>query len=78
MMSSPACEDRPPHDDGVIFMELLAEDRFANLGVLFASGPNWKKSRRFAVKTLHYFGMATNTVESLVLEEVKYMLDYVK
>ena len=48
------------------------------LGILFASGENWKNMRRFAIRSLRDHGFGKQTAETFILEEAQYLVDYLK
>ena len=49
-----------------------------NLGVLFASGENWKILRRFTLHTLRDHGFGKQTAENFILHESQYLVEYLK
>lgn len=49
-----------------------------NLGIIFASGENWKSMRRFTTRALRDHGFGKSTAETFILEEAKYLMEYLK
>lgn len=58
---------------------ILRNDGFKNRGVLFTDGvSNWREQRRFTLRTLRDFGFGKQSMDGLLIEEVKELVQLFK
>ena len=48
------------------------------IGILFGSGQAWVEQRKFAIRNLRDFGFGKTSMEGLIMEEVKEVVDWIK
>jgi hypothetical protein len=49
-----------------------------NTGILFASGDNWTRMRRFTLKALRDHGFGKKASETYILDEALHMVEYLR
>ncbi|XP_066568934.1 cytochrome P450 2J2 isoform X1 [Amia ocellicauda] len=57
--------DRPPTP--------MMDRIFSGNGLIFSNGPHWKKQRRFTLSTLRNFGLGKKSLESVIVEESRFL-----
>ena len=48
------------------------------IGIIFGNGQAWVEQRKFAIRNLRDFGFGRTSMEGLIIEEVKELLDWIK
>ena len=49
-----------------------------NTGIIFASGDNWTRMRRFTIKSLRDHGFGKKASETYILDEALHMVEYLR
>ncbi|XP_066568937.1 cytochrome P450 2J2-like isoform X2 [Amia ocellicauda] len=57
--------DRPPSP--------MMNRLYSGSGLIFSNGPHWKKQRRFTLSTLRNFGLGKKSLESVIVEESRFL-----
>jgi len=71
MFNETAFSGRPQNE---LFLALSG----GNYGVLNSDGPTWESQRRFTLRHLRDFGFGKNSMELLIMEEVREMIEWMK